>query len=209
MTRKPLTVAFWRGRLPHWEVVEGRYFVTIHLAGAIPPQGHERIHVLAAELDKLSDHDADRWLTTQRRIFGEMEAWLDRAESVRHLQNPDVAQMVVEAIAFREARVWHMLEYVVMPYVVMPSHVHLFFELATGGLKEHLEQFKRWTGHAAAKLLKLDEGRFWQDEWFDHWSRSEEEDQKIIQYIRDNPEKAGLVGNYLEWPFGGWRRPTA
>jgi hypothetical protein len=36
MIRKPETIDFWVGRLPHWEVVDGRYFVTIHLAGAIP-----------------------------------------------------------------------------------------------------------------------------------------------------------------------------
>ena len=48
MIRKPETISFWRGRLPHWEVTSGRYFVTIHLAGAIPPQGQERIHTLAA-----------------------------------------------------------------------------------------------------------------------------------------------------------------
>ena len=42
MIRRPEAVAFWYGRLPHWEVVGGRYFVTIHLAGAIPPAGQER-----------------------------------------------------------------------------------------------------------------------------------------------------------------------
>ena len=44
MIRKPETVAFWRDRLPHWEVADGRYFVTLHLAGAIPAEGQERIH---------------------------------------------------------------------------------------------------------------------------------------------------------------------
>ncbi len=44
MTRNPETIDFWVGRLPHWEVVDGRYFVTIHLSGAIPEAGHHRIH---------------------------------------------------------------------------------------------------------------------------------------------------------------------
>src|SRR5437762_617205 len=112
MTRKPETIAFWRGRLPHWEVVEGRYFVTIHLAGAIPQQGKERIHALAAELDNYPDHDVEGRLNVQRRVFREMESWLDRVEYISHLQQPEVARMVMEAIAFREQRIWHMLEYV-------------------------------------------------------------------------------------------------
>ena len=109
--------------------------------------------------------------------------------------------MVTEAIEFRENRIWKMFE-----YVVMPSHVHLFFELIEPGLKNHLEQFKRWTGHRAAKLLQLDEERFWQDEWFDHWSRSDEEDDKIVRYIRDNPVKRGLVAQYCDWPYGSWAK---
>jgi hypothetical protein len=203
MSRKPETVAFWRGRLPHWEVVEGRYFVTIHLAGAIPQQGQERIQVLAAEANQLPEHDAEGRLNVQRRVFREMEAWLDRVEYASTLQQPEIARMVMEAIAFREGRTWHMFE-----YVVMPSHIHLFFELTCEGLKTHLEQFKRWTGHEAARLLNVDGERFWQDEWFDHWSRSDDEDESISQYIRRNPEKANLVGTYLDWPFGSWNRSS-
>ncbi len=203
MIRKPETIAFWRGRLPHWEVVDGRYFVTVHLAGAIPQQGQDRIHAIAAEISRLPQHDADGRLNVTRRVFAEMEKWLDRVGFVSHLQRPEVAQVVTEAIAFREQRTWRMFE-----YVIMPTHIHLFFELLQEGLKYHLEQFKRWTGHEAGKLLQLDGDRFWQDEWFDHWSRCDEEDDKIAAYIRRNPEKAGLVSSYLDWPYGSWSNPT-
>ena len=148
MIRKPETIAFWYGRLPHWEVAEGRYFVTLHLAGAIPPQGQERIHTMTREYAKLAEHDAEGRLAIQRRIYREMESWLDRTDFAADLQRPDVAQMVIDALAFRHGRTWNMLE-----YVVMPSHLHLFFELRGEGLKNSLEQFKRWTGHQAAKLL--------------------------------------------------------
>jgi REP element-mobilizing transposase RayT len=199
MTRKPETIAFWCGRLPHWEVVDGRYFVTLHLAGAIPEQGQQRIHALAAQLDRLSQHDVEGRLRVHRRVFAEMEAWLDRAEQVRHLRQPEIAQIMMEAIAFREQRQWHMFE-----FVVMPTHLHLFFEIVNRGLKPVLEQFKRWTGHEASKRLGLDGERFWQDEWFDHWSRSDEEDERIMAYIRRNPEKARLVSDYRDWPYGSW-----
>ncbi len=199
MIRKPDTIAFWRGHLPHWEVAEGRYFVTIHLAGAIPQQGRDRIHALAAEHDKLAEHDAEGRLRLQRRIYAEMESWLDRAEYVSHLQRPNIARTVIEAIRFRHGRTWNVLE-----YVVMPSHLHLFLEVLDGGLKNSLEQFKRWTGHQAAKCLDSDKQRFWQDEWLDHWSRSDEEDEKFIAYIRRNPVKANLVENFQDWPYGSW-----
>ncbi len=207
MVRRPETIAFWRGQLPHWEVVDGRYFVTIHLAGAIPKQGQARIHSIAAEMELVAASNLDRRLQIQRRVFSEMEAWLDRTQYVAHLGNENIAKMIIDAIAFRQGRDWHILE-----FVIMPNHVHVFFELLRGNsdcadgsrLKNVLEQFKRWTGHEAAQLLRTDATRFWQDEWFDHWSRSDEEDEKICAYIRRNPEKAGLVQDYRDWPHGSW-----
>jgi REP element-mobilizing transposase RayT len=204
MKRKPETIAFWRGNLPHWEVVDGRYFVTIHLQGAIPANGQERIRQIAQALDTAAKCNDEVRLRLQRRIFAEMETWLDRAEHNTHLRDPKVAKIVMDAIAFRQGRDWNMFE-----FVVMPSHVHLLFEVASGvsedgRLKSILEQFKRWTGHEAVKLLGMKDQRFWQDEWFDHWSRSDEEDERIVAYIRRNPVKAGLVTDYLQWPFGSW-----
>ena len=88
MPRKPETIDFWYGNLPHWEVSDGRYFVTIHLAGAIPPEGRDRIHKMAAEAERLSRDDTEGRLNVHRRVFAEMEAWLDRAEYSTHLRSP-------------------------------------------------------------------------------------------------------------------------
>jgi REP element-mobilizing transposase RayT len=202
MLRKPKTIAFWCGRLPHWEVEDGRYFITVHLAGAIPAQGRNRLLSIAEKLRTMEHHDSPDWLQLQRAVFREMETWLDRAKWSDHLRQADVAQMVIESIEHRSQRGnWNMFE-----YVVMPTHIHLFCEIGKRGLKETLEDFKRWTGHRAAKLLPGDSERIWQREWFDHWSRSDEEDEKIARYIRKNPEKAKLVENSLNWKFGSWAR---
>ena len=196
MTRNPKTIAFWRGRLPHWEVEEGRYFVTIHLAGCIPAAGRNRIHLLARQQAKLVKGE-DAWMEHQRRIFREMEAWLDSAPKASQLGRKEIAELIGDAIHHREKRGdWRVFE-----FVAMPSHVHLFFELQQEGLKRILEDFKRWTGHQAGRLLGLNGGRFWQDEWFDHWSRSDEEDQRTILYIRQNPVKAGLAATVDAWPY--------
>jgi hypothetical protein len=102
--------------------------------------------------------------------FQAMEEWLDRAESATHLQQAQIAAIVREAINQRQHhRQWDMLE-----YVIMPTHIHVFCEIGDCGLKWILEDFKRWTGHQAAKVTGLRMGsQFWQREWFDHWSRSD------------------------------------
>jgi putative transposase len=201
MIRRPQTTGFWHGRLPHWEVEDGRYFVTIHLRGAIPKQGEERIAEQADELKRRNvSPTADTGLSLMRTIFREMDQWLDQSKLNTMLNHSDVANMVVEAIQYRiRTGRWTVYE-----FVVMPSHVHLFLSVVDGTLKESLEDFKRWTGHQAARLIALPDSRFWQDEWFDHWSRSDEQDERIGQYIRQNPEKAGLISNYRQWKYGSW-----
>jgi hypothetical protein len=125
MVRKPKTTAFWVGRLPHWEVEDGRYFVTLHLAGAIPVEGRQRLRSLSEQSRAIEHKDSPEWLTLQRMIFREMEQWLDRAEWNPKLQHPQVAAMMVEAIEHRSRRNdWQVYE-----YVIMPTHLHLFAEI--------------------------------------------------------------------------------
>jgi hypothetical protein len=115
MTRKPETIGFWTGRLPHWEVEDGRYFVTIHLAGAIPAAGRDRLRATAAQLCKSEQRNTPDWLRLQRMILAEMERWLDRAERTAHLAQPTVAEMLIEAIEHRQrAGDWDVFEYVIM-----------------------------------------------------------------------------------------------
>ncbi len=150
----------------------------------------------------MDDRTCPEWLAHQRAIFREMEEWLDRAEWNPKLRHPDIAAMVMEAIEHRKKRgVWDIFE-----FVVMPTHLHLFGEIGDQGLRETLEDFKRWTGHQAAKILSTDDERFWQREWFDHWSRSDEEDEKTAGYIRENPVKAKLVQRAADWPYGSCGR---
>ena len=205
MIRRPVTTGFWRGRLPHWEVEDGRYFVTIHLAGAIPKQGEDRIQQISTELLQRESRTAsDSGLPLMRTIFREMEQWLDRAEQNTLLSTPAVADMVMEAIQHRvKINRWEVFE-----FVIMPNHIHIFLSVLQGTLKESIEDFKRWTGHQASTLIKLPNNRFWQDEWFDHWSRSDEQDERIVKYIQNNPVAAGLVRAFPEWKYGGWSRSS-
>ena len=195
----PETIGFWRGRLPHWEVEDGRYFVTIHLAGAIPEQGKARVHQLSEEHKRSAQCNSDPSsdLQLMRTIFRELEMWLDRAVDNTWLSVPTVADMIIEAIEHRiQTSTWDVFE-----WVIMPNHLHLFLSVRRGTLKESMEDFKRWTGHQAARLIDLPDGRFWQDEWFDHWSRSDEQDERIAKYIQQNPVKAGLIKIVSDWKY--------
>ncbi|PSQ97886.1 MAG: hypothetical protein BRD55_00320 [Bacteroidetes bacterium SW_9_63_38] len=193
MRRDPQTIAFHRGNiLPHWEVSEGRYLVTIRQAGSLPDPVVEQLQNRARR--------QEAGVETTRSVFGDIEQILDRCGGEGELTQPEIADMLVEAIAFRESRdEWKMME-----YVIMPNHMHLFFQLRDGRLMKTLIDFKRWTGRQATDLLNRSGERFWQREWFDHWSRSPREDERIAAYIRHNPVKAGLVETPEQWLYGSW-----
>ena len=66
-------------------------------------------------------------------------------------------------------------------------------EIAFGSLKQHVS-------HDANKILGTN-GRMWCDENYDHWCRTPESVKKFIEYIKNNPVKAGLVNDWRDWKW--------
>ncbi|MBI5093341.1 MAG: transposase [Candidatus Hydrogenedentes bacterium] len=194
---RPRTTAFYRKHLPHWEVENGVYFITIRLHGTLPREVELELKRMAGEIART---DGKRKQALQRKIFLTMEKWLDASRENRFLGEPAVAAMVMASIRnLRERGIWNVVE-----YAIMPNHVHLFVQFTEGTLWRNMINFKRWTGRRAVRILEWGQGPFWEEEWFDHWARSERECVRIIEYIRRNPVKAGLVNDYREWPYGLW-----
>ncbi len=104
--RHPRTVHFWRGKLPHWQVEHGRYFVAIQLYGALPQQAKSKLRELCAKFwtTDASQNNDPQDLAISRLIFREMERWLDRTPRVAHFTNATLCDMIVEAIEKRQQR---------------------------------------------------------------------------------------------------------
>ncbi len=190
MVRETRTSAFWRGALPHWEVVDGRYFVTLHLANSLPSVVAEKLR------QELAAQEGDPQVRSQA-YFRQLDYWLDAHHGDVHLKHPAVAAWVVDTIKqYQRAGYWQ-----VLAYAVLPNHLHLFFRCGILTLSDVMKRFKRCTAREANRLLAARGERFWQREWFDHWSRSTQEDDKIIAYIRNNPMRAGLIRQAETWPW--------
>jgi putative transposase len=195
---RPTTISFYRGRLPHWQVDDGTYFVTLRLAGTLPAEVEQELRGLSAAFREAPSEQRNR---LARFIMDKMEDWLNTLGNKRHLIVPQVARVIMDSIAFHHTKkIWEVYE-----YVVMPNHIHVLFSLRRGTLRSTLINFKRWTGRNAAPLAALKKGDpFWQDEWFDHWIRSNEEFYEKVEYIRQNPVVAGLVSDYGRWTYASW-----
>jgi len=110
--------------------------------------------------------------------------------------------VVVNALLYGEAvRRFYQLD----AWVVMPNHVHAIFR-PYAGMPAIMRWLKGRTSRVANRILGRTGRAFWQDESFDHWIRSAEELQYLIEYVESNPLKAGLVEAKEQWRWSsaGW-----
>jgi putative transposase len=201
-----------RRDLPHWDVPHAAYFLTSCLEGSIPAQGLLDIKRYRADLSRRprrADRSESDWATDcWKRTFARTDTWLDRRPAVRHLADPRLAQVVVDALYFFAGQ-----RYDLLAFAVMPSHLHWVFQpveaWASWAVLKHprrtpreqiVQSINRFTARECNKLLGRS-GAFWQHESYDHWIRDVDELERIILYIEGNPVKAGLVAEPELWPF--------
>jgi putative DNA methylase len=67
-------------------------------------------------------------------------------------------------------------------------------------LSSIMHSLKSYTAHEANTILHRT-GPFWQSESYDHWVRDEQELDRIVAYIANNPLEAGLVERLQDWFF--------
>ena len=203
---------FYRRHLPHWQPGGATLFVTFRLAGSLP-------RGMAAELRAerkgrqpalaLTDDGRERrGLSLDSRLpFERWDTALDRAaQGPRWLAQPRVAAAVSEALHYRHERAYDLVA-----FCIMPNHVHLVCTpLAREDgtyfpLDRVLQSLKRHTARQANRTLER-QGPFWQAESYDHVVRDEEELERVIAYVKTNPVKAGLVPDWVDWPwtFARW-----
>jgi REP element-mobilizing transposase RayT len=166
-------MSFYERRLPHWDVVGKKVFVTFRLHGSLP---RTRIFPPAR--------------MTAGEVFVAMDCILDRADNgPTYLRRPEIASLVIQSIRDGDEQ---FRRYDLHAFVVMPNHVHM---LVTSLVKlcNWTGPLKGFTGRAASQALNLNGTPFWQDESYDHLVLNDEEAQNIRRYFEWNPVKAGLA----------------
>ncbi len=203
---------FRRRRLPHLDKPGAIYFVTSCLDGSIPAIGLKEI---ANHRQRLVDQVASDGITTQewnhrqwQLEFAKSDEWLDRCLAARHLENDELAEEVEAAlIHFAGER------YAIWAWVVMPSHFHWVFEPLRSWVESLGESADKRTPrerimhsvkrHSARQCnrLRSETGSFWQDESYDHCVEDVDELGRIIEYVEQNPLKAGLAEDASAYRF--------
>lgn len=207
---------FYRRHLPHWQPAGVVYFITFRLAESLPVQV---IKELKAQREREREAIRARFSGAQqfqelykldKKYFGRFDSWLDRCieSSPRWLAQEEIAQIVADGIHALDGE-----RYDLVAYCLMPNHVHLAIDTAgynvepvhQGTTAHYLltDTLKRVKGRTARYCNQAlgRRGSFWHQESYDHVIRDEEEYQRIIWYILNNPVKAGLVANWEDWKF--------
>jgi type I restriction enzyme R subunit len=201
-----------RRNLPHWDVQSAAYFVTTCLEGSIPARGLVDLEGYRRELLRrprpAEQSKRGRSIDLWKRAFARTDRWLDQEPAVRHLEDPRLARVVVDAFYYFAGQ-----RYDLLAFVVMPSHYHWVFQpreewIETLGTaitqrtarERIMQSINRYTSRECNRVLGR-RGTFWQHEGYDHWVRDVEELERIMHYVEGNPVKAGLVGCSEGWSF--------
>ena len=203
---------YYRRHLPHYQPLEGEYHVVFRLTGSLPAEVIERLRVerdierkRAATLTNAA-RDRPEKLRLNTAYFTKFDKLLDRASPGRRwLADKRVAALVTEAIHYRDKK-----QYDLYAFTVMPNHVHIVFatvrraDCPTYTVTQILQKLKWNTALKANRILNR-WGAFWQDESYDHVIRTDEELERTIWYVLNNPVQAGLVRSWEEWPWTYWK----
>jgi REP element-mobilizing transposase RayT len=198
-----------RGHLPHWEKEGATYFVTFRLADSLPKSvldriSSERESIVKTAIQLKRNLTADETKKIQKLSTRIVEEYLDNGAGACHLRRPEIANIVVVALNhFDDER------YRLFAWCVMPNHVHVVLRVLPGNkLADVVHSWKSFTAKQANELLGR-RGSFWQREYYDHLIRDEQELERAMRYVSENPAKAGLRDWKWVWVCGRDARTTA
>jgi putative DNA methylase len=187
-----------RGYLPHFDEPLLLQSLTFRLHDAVPESVVESWRAQLAWIENLP-------ATDPREI--ELRKLIARYEDAGHgacwLRDRRIGALVEDALLHFDGQ-----RYRLIAWCVMPNHVHGLIETREdrplGGI---IHSWKSYTAHAANQILGRS-GELWFREYFDRFIRDERHFKNAVNYIEENPVKAGFVCRREEWRWSSawWKR---
>ena len=143
--------------------------------------------------EKDRQHDSAK---ESRRLLKLLDKYEDAGYGQCYLRDDRAAEIVRDALFY-----YDQVKYEVISWCIMPNHVHVLIEVKEGWtLSTIMHGWRSYTAHEANKILGRT-GDFWMDEYFDRYIRDEKHMNDVINYIDNNPFKAGLIDEGHVWPW--------
>lgn len=208
-----------RGSLPHWYQPGYVHFVTYRTADSIPPNlMHKWREQRRAILDRIVGQSLEAKRSrdiAHKKFFQSYDRYLDRGDTSVDLSDSAISSIIRNNLLHHDNSLYQLIA-----WCIMPNHVHLLIqpfeqnkacEARADGfsneLSDHsspltkiMHSIKSFTATQINRQLNRS-GKFWQKESYDHWVRDLDELERIVEYIRLNPVKAGLCETAEDWQF--------
>ena len=170
-----------RGYLPHFDSPETIQFVAFRLADSLP---RAVVESLAKRPDSLAAIDGG----------------LDGGHGTCWLRDPAVADLAQSALLHFDG-----LRCRLLAWCIMPNHVHVVVEPgANHGVGAIVHSWKSFSANHANRMLARS-GPFWHRDYFDRYIRDEGHLARTVDYVENNPVKAGLIPDAIKWQWSSRR----
>ncbi len=190
---------FYTRKLPHWQPSEGTFFITYRLAGSIPVSVINNLkQEYILQKNRPGNQTNERKEALREENFNAFEKQLEKNLNEPHwLKNEEVAKIVLNSILFNNHK-----QYTLWCACLLSNHVHLLLSTLPGSplLNVILQNHKKFTAVQSNKALGRS-GTFWVEESYDTLIRNDDHFFKSVNYIIQNPVKAGLVRNCFDWKW--------
>jgi REP element-mobilizing transposase RayT len=201
-----LPIRCYERHLPHWRQDGATYFVTFRLADALPQQQQQFLRRLRAEWERTQPRSEEQWKTFAKEYANHVERWSDEGYGECWFRDRRWAQELIDRLLhFQNQR------HFTSCYVIMPNHCHAIVQpFPPHELEELLQAAKSLVARSICRELGTSR-TLWQQESFDRIIRDEEHLWRVIQYIGNNPARAGLTHEqaprwiHPTWEACGWR----
>ena len=170
-----------RGYLPHFEN-RAIQFITFRLYDSVPKELIEEWKTVLTQ-----ENEAEGPTDVARQMHKLVDKFEDSGYGQCFLADNRVADMMEQTLKHDDGK-----KYDLISYCIMPNHVHIMIRVHDGmSLSSILHTWRSYSAHEANKILGRS-GDFWMKDYYDRYIRDAQHYMAVVQYIKDNPAKAGL-----------------
>jgi type I restriction enzyme R subunit/putative DNA methylase len=192
-----------RGYLPHLDMPGILQSITFRLIDSMPQTVLKQL-----ENELLDVPISIREVERRKRI----DQWLDAGLGCCALRHSCVAKVMQQTLLIADGQ-----RYRLLAWCIMPNHVHVLIEPLIG-LPKIVQSWKSFTakwaishnaelGLGIPKPVGSTKNQFWMRDYWDRYIRNEKHYYAVIEYIHNNPVKAGLCQEASDWQWSSARSP--
>ncbi len=184
MAKESIPHEHCRNYLPHFDNKQYQ-MVTFRLYDSVP-----KIVIETWKAQLTQDNQDISQSENNRKILRLIDQYEDSGYGQCLLKDNEAAKIMYDSLHYYDHK-----KYNLICWCIMPNHVHVLIEIiGNNSLSTILHSWRSYSSKAINKVFNRS-GKVWMSEYFDRYIRDLNHFDKVINYIHNNPVKAGLVSD--------------